>query len=367
MTAPIAPRIAEPLRLAPDRDEDVERLLVGDRARGHHRGVVAEAVAGRRRAAATPGAHERARRERRDEVDARLRGQVLVQRLLRALEEESARGRGRSAPRSARRGRAPPGRRRRSRGPCRPTRTSWPGKRNAAVRLMPARAPGARRRAPRSGRARATASRRARKARAARGSARPASCAGRPSIGGCAGSSSQGWTVKTAGSPRSRKRASAAARRASDRMRNGHAPPSGSRRPKTRPRQRRHLRQRPAVAVDPVRALGIVRRCRAAARASSRRRSGSPRPRARRAPATPASRIDHSAARYALAPMPPPASSIDCRARGAGRPGTPARVISSARRCRSPWTPISWPRARPRARGCGYRRAIQPRKKTVAR
>ena len=104
-----------------------------------------------------------------------------------------------------------------------------------------------------------------------------------------------------------------------------------------------------------------------AQRASSRRRSGIPPRRARGSASASALRIDHSAARWVASVA--AAGRLDgLRARGAGRPGTPTRVISSARQCRSPWTPISWPASAAASRtrrGC--RRAIQPRKKTVAR
>ena len=100
-------------------------------------------------------------------------------------------------------------------------------------------------------------------------------------------SSSQGWNVKTAGSPRSRSRSSAAARRA--RREDPKRParrPAAARRPKTAAGQRRHLDERPAVAA----------RCGAARAGSSALPSGGtrhhrgvargiPPPRARRAPA----------------------------------------------------------------------------------
>ena len=87
MTAPMRPRDRKPLGLSPDGDQDLQRLVVRNGPGGNHRRIVAEAVArGGRGSNST--CRERASGENRDQVHARLRGQVLVQRLLRPFEED---------------------------------------------------------------------------------------------------------------------------------------------------------------------------------------------------------------------------------------------------------------------------------------
>ena len=199
-----------------------------------------------------------------------------MERLARALEHEP-REVAAAALRGQREERARPGvGRRGSPGPCRPTRRA---DRERGTR----RGGSCRRRAPR-GRPRARRSGRRASQRANR-SGRPGSprkwtvraIGESPSIGGCA-------AVELPGVKREDRRLAAVAARAlglaragsRDRMRNGQAPPSGQRARRTAPRQRRDLGQRPAVALDPVGPAKVANAGRAAAPASSRRRTGTP-------------------------------------------------------------------------------------------
>ena len=260
-------------------------------------------------------------------------------------------------------------RRRRSRGPCRPTRRAGPGRETPAAALMRARSSRQRRRrSRRSDRASSQRSKRSREAARARRSARPGASPGRPSIGGCSGSSSQGWSVKTAGlaavagarlglgEPRARRASGTATRRRAGAAGRRPRPVSGGSSTSDQPSR-----------LDPVRARADCRRGRAAAPASSRRRSGSP-PRRASASAGASGVADRPLRGAVDRDGRAAAGALDAIARpAAGRRGTPPasarRRGGAGRRARRSRVPA----ARPRARGPDAARAIQPRKKTVAR
>src|SRR6266545_4973803 len=78
---------AEPLGFPPDRDQDVQSVLVGDGPGGGQRRVVAEAVT-RGGRGCHPISGERSGGEGGDQIDARLRREILVECLLRSGEED---------------------------------------------------------------------------------------------------------------------------------------------------------------------------------------------------------------------------------------------------------------------------------------
>ena len=200
---------------------------------------------------------------------------------------------------------------------------------------------------------------------------RPAKCTrrssgGRPSIGGCASSNSHGWNVNTAGKPASRNAASARARRLDGQDPEGPAASHGKRSAEPASRQRRHLEDRArretrsggaragllARPSGGTRVIDASQRKPSAARISSAGSLGCADGPFRGA----IRRRSHSrGALHLLARSQGVVAELaraSCRRRGGGG--------RRERRSRVRGAP-------PRAAGAGYRSAIQPRKKNVAR
>ena len=189
----------------------------------------------------------------------------------------------------------------------------------------------------------------------------------RPGIGGCAASSSQGWT-------REHRRLAALAdrplgrRERGVREESGRATPlrAGRRRPRTVPVSGGISTSDQPSPRDAMRPGEIRTRARAAAPASWRRRSGTRRRRARRSAAAPGCRIDHSAARWTPAAHArgrldrvPGAQQVLA---GTLRPSSRRRGGGGRRglRSRGPGAPL-------RGEGPGSAGRSSPRKNTVAR
>ena len=186
-----------------------------------------------------------------------------------------------------------------------------------------------------------------------------------PGIGGCARSNSQGWTVKTAGSPRSRAARSAFARRRCGRIaERPRAAERAARRPRTDPESGGiSVRDHPSPSIRwgprrferrPSGGTGIIEASHRNPAAASAGRASAP-----------GCRIDHSAARCTVARA-PPAASIESRARSrSSRNSFGGHLVGATVRVAVHSDLVTAPRRL--AQSCGCRCAIQPRKKIVAR